>query len=786
QPNYTFTFVNQAFCRYYQKQREDCLGTSFLRTIVEEERGNIIQHLRSLDPQHSVVTFCHRNFTPDSISCWQQWTYRGLFDDEGILIEIQCVGKDITEQREAQLALEEAKRVLEERVEERTAALRHSNEKLRQEILERKRSELALRESEERYRLIADNATDLITRHDPEDGTFLYLSPACKNLLGYEPEELLGQSCYSLFHPEDLPKLHGNHLSVLNEPIVGLVTYRIRRKDGNYIWFETTSQAIQNPKTGKAEEVIAVSRNISDRKEMEQQLRETTALQRAILDGANYTIISTTPDGMIETFNLAAERLLGYTAIEVVGKATPLIFHDLEEIKQRSQALSEELGILIEPNFRIFTAKAECGEVDEQEWTYICKDGTRVPVLLSITALRDSDGNIMGFVGIGNDITQRKQAEQELLMTKERLQYLLSSSPAVIYSCKANGDYGATFMSENAASLVGYQAQEFTNDSSFWTSHIHPEDAPRVFANLPHVFEQEYHTHEYRFLHKDGHYRWLYDEIKLVKDAEGNPVEMIGYWADITQRKQLEEELVKALEKEKELNELKSRFVSMTSHEFRTPLSTILSSAELLEHYSSRWSKEKQLLHLHRIQGAVQHMTQMLNDILIIGKADAGKLEFNPTSVNLIEFCQNLVEELKLTIQTGHAIALHIEDCCVNAIMDEKLLRHIFSNLISNAIKYSEAGSLINFSLNCDEQYAYFQVQDPGIGIPAQDQPHLFESFYRATNVGNIQGTGLGLSIVKKCVNFHRGHIDVVSEENQGTRFIVTLPLDPNPTHSVS
>jgi PAS domain S-box-containing protein len=250
---------------------------------------------------------------------------------------------------------------------------------------------------------------------------------------------------------------------------------------------------------------------------------------------------------------------------------------------------------------------------------------------------------------------------------------------------------------------------------------------------------------------------------------------------EIATRKQVEASIRAALEKEKELGLLKSRFVTMTSHEFRTPLTTILSSSELLERYSHKWSEDKKLSHLKRIQVGVKQMTDLLNDVLLIGKAEAGKLEFNPTSLDLVQFCRDLVEEMELT-SISHKITFRTQAFCTNsqcvtACMDEKLLRHILSNLLSNAIKYSPQDSTINFSFVCQQGCAVFQIEDQGIGVPIADQDKLFDSFHRASNVGTISGTGLGLAIVKKSVDLHGGKIKVSSEVGIGTTFTVSLPL---------
>jgi signal transduction histidine kinase len=215
----------------------------------------------------------------------------------------------------------------------------------------------------------------------------------------------------------------------------------------------------------------------------------------------------------------------------------------------------------------------------------------------------------------------------------------------------------------------------------------------------------------------------------------------------------------------------------MTSHEFRTPLSTIFSSAELLEYYSDRWSEEKKRELLQRIQIAVKHMTRMLDDILVIGKAESGKLEFNPKSLNLNKFCLTLVEEAEVDDPDKHIINFVDQRESNEAVwLDEKLLKHIINNLLSNALKYSPKGSTIQFEISCQLDKIVFQFKDEGIGIPLEDQKRLFELFYRAKNVGTIQGTGLGLSIVKRSVDLHDGTIEIASEVGAGTTVTVTLP----------
>lgn len=253
----------------------------------------------------------------------------------------------------------------------------------------------------------------------------------------------------------------------------------------------------------------------------------------------------------------------------------------------------------------------------------------------------------------------------------------------------------------------------------------------------------------------------------------------------INESKELEEELKKALEKEKEINELKNRFISMTSHEFRTPLSTILSSSELLENYRQQWEEKKQLKHFKRIKKAVEHMTNLLNDVLFFGQAKAGKLDCNPGKLDLVEYSRQIIEDLDINQiknafeqQPGVAINFLTNNTRLVGLMDERTVGHILNNLLSNAIKYSNAGTTVKFTLYSHNKRAIFEIEDEGIGIPSEELSSLFDSFYRCKNVSNIPGTGLGLSIVKKCVDMLQGEINIKSEIGVGTKFTVAIPLN--------
>lgn len=245
----------------------------------------------------------------------------------------------------------------------------------------------------------------------------------------------------------------------------------------------------------------------------------------------------------------------------------------------------------------------------------------------------------------------------------------------------------------------------------------------------------------------------------------------------IREGKQVEDEIRLALQEEKELNELKSRFVAMVSHELRTPLTVVRTSLELLERYGAVASEQKRKDYFQRSRIAIDHMAQMIEDVLTIGKSEAGKLDFKPLPIDLESFCRAIAEEIQMGVGANHHLMLETTDELGEVEIDPGLVRSILTNLLSNAVKYSPLHSRIDFRVFKGTELLNFEISDQGIGIPETDQPRLFELFHRASNVNAIRGTGLGLAIVKQCVAFHRGEISFVSEEGVGTTFRVKLPL---------
>jgi PAS domain S-box-containing protein len=265
-------------------------------------------------------------------------------------------------------------------------------------------------------------------------------------------------------------------------------------------------------------------------------------------------------------------------------------------------------------------------------------------------------------------------------------------------------------------------------------------------------------------------------EQKVQARTEALNSSILKLEEEVKVRKKAEEEAQKALEKERELNELKTKFVSIASHEFRTPLSTVLSSASLIQQYKDKGDFDKVDKHVQRIKSSVNHLTLILNDFLSLGKLEEGKVDIHKEDINVEDFMNEVVEEVKSFLKDGQEIKINCESDIKQIESDSRILRNIMFNLISNASKYSEIHKTITLHCEKKKDAIHFSVTDEGIGIPKEDQKHLFDRFFRASNSGNIQGTGLGLNIVKRYAELLNGNILFKSEYQKGSTFTLEIP----------
>lgn len=371
-----------------------------------------------------------------------------------------------------------------------------------------------------------------------------------------------------------------------------------------------------------------------------------------------------------------------------------------------------------------------------------------------------------------SDVTERKLAHEDLQRaSSEREAILHNALVGIVLSVDRHNQW----VNDKFAEMVGYDREELIGKPS---AMLHPDQALWVQLGREQraaLLATGTSSSVRQLKRRNGELFWVQMEGQCVRKNDPD-AGVIWTFLDITERLQAEHDTQAALEQQKELNTLRSRFVAMTSHEFRTPLSTILSSAELLKYYDERLPKAEKLEIIKTIEDGVQRMKRMLDRVLLLGKVEAHMLEFRPQPVNLLQICQDLVEDTRIHHPLARSeITTDFSQTAADGQFDEKLLRHIFGNLLSNALKYSPQGGSVDFRVVSDAAHTVFEVSDHGIGIPPDEIPHLFESFHRASNVGDIPGTGLGLAIVKNAVDLHGGTIRVASAPGRGTTFTIRL-----------
>ncbi len=351
---------------------------------------------------------------------------------------------------------------------------------------------------------------------------------------------------------------------------------------------------------------------------------------------------------------------------------------------------------------------------------------------------------------------------------------IVEDNPELI--CRFTPDGTLTFVNQAYCRFFDEQPEELIGYS--FMSVIFPDDWAALETQLARLRpEHPVVETKYRVQMPDGDIHWLEWTVRLVVDEAGQPISLQAVGRDVTERQHFEEALQKALASEIELGELKTRFVSMVSHEFRNPLAVMQTNLDLLRHYGDRLTEEQKQQRLDNLQVFIKRMTNLLENLLTVSRGEAGKVEFHPGRLNLLDLCQDVTDEVRTTAPPSLTFRVTGHGECV-AVADSILMRQAITNLVSNAAKYSKPDGTIDVIVDCQPDTFTISVADQGIGIPKKDQARLFEGFHRADNVGAIPGTGLGLLIARLAIERHGGTITFESEEGVGTTFTLTLPRD--------
>ncbi len=372
-----------------------------------------------------------------------------------------------------------------------------------------------------------------------------------------------------------------------------------------------------------------------------------------------------------------------------------------------------------------------------------------------------------------------RESEARVRESQQMLHNLLETMPVrVFWKDRASNYLGANQLYLQDAGVASFDQIVGKIDEDEYATHYRADDQAVMESGIPKVEIEE------QVILADGSTIWVQTNKSPLRDSSGAIIGLIGTYIDITQRKQTEQVLERALNEQRELVDLKSRFISMASHDFRTPLSVILSSSDLLRMQITREFGADQIEPLQkrfqRIDNSVQQITSLLDDVLTVNQSDTGKVEIHSEPIELESFCTAILQEIQVAASADHVIISAFVGTATSIRSDGQLLRQILTNLLSNAVKYSPDGGKVLLNVHCEPERVEFRVQDEGIGIPKDDQARLFEVFHRARNVGDIRGTGLGMAIVKRAVDALGGSIDFESQVGVGTAFVVNLPATPD------
>ena len=513
------------------------------------------------------------------------------------------------------------------------------------------------------------------------------------------------------------------------------------------------------------------------------------ALQSAIFNSANFSSIATDAKGVIQIFNVGAERMLGYTAAEVMNKITPADISDPRELIARAKSLSAELATPITPGFEALVFKASRGIEDIYELTYIRKDGSRFPAVVSVTALRDAQDVIIGYLLIGTDNTARKLVEEEQKKSDQRLRDQQFYTRSLI---EANIDAIMTTDPSGIITDVNKQMEALTDctrdeliGAPFKSYFTDPERAEAAIKLV--LSEKSVTDNELTARARDGKQTVVSYNATTFYDRNRTLQGVFAAARDVTERKRVEAELQQAKAAAESASRTKSEFLASMSHEIRTPMNAIMGIADLLAKTALSPEQDKYVQIFRR---AGDNLLNLINDILDLSKVEASQLELEQTGFSLHDHLEKVMEMVATRAnEKGLALVCEIAPGVPNDLVgDPTRLRQVLLNLLGNAIKFTESGE-VSLRVTQDGNFAVptalrFAVSDTGIGIPSQKLGQVFERFTQAdsSTTRRFGGSGLGLTISRRLVELMGGRIWVESGVGKGSVFSFAAPFEIWPT----
>ncbi|MBZ0276059.1 MAG: PAS domain-containing sensor histidine kinase, partial [Anaerolineae bacterium] len=499
--------------------------------------------------------------------------------------------------------------------------------------------------------------------------------------------------------------------------------------------------------------------DITDRKRVEDALRESETRYRLLAENITDLVIRLDPAANYTYVSPSSRRLLGYEPEEMVGRSGFDFIHP------------DDRPVIQDASIRAITERQPYSPLAVR---FIHKEGRYVWMEISgQSVFSEETGEVMEFITISRNIDAERAAQHALRESEERLRILFESVPDAIFLLTHDGMLSD--VNPAAVTLCGMPREDILGKHFMDLNLIDPTWHGFSENAVLNISSTAPESMEFELLHPDGDRRMI--EVLVHPVTLRGQGYNLAIARDMTLRKRYEESLKNALQKERDLSQLKSRFLSIASHEFRNPLAVIMTSADLLVHYRHKMAESDITDRLIKIQQQVNHLKAIMEDVLELEGLEQGRIRYNPAEGDLDVLCREILDEFRTSPGQTHQLVYTGPDWPKFTTFDPRLMRQVITNLISNAIKYSPKAQSVWVQLEYQDTQAMLQVRDEGIGIPPEELSHLFEAFHRAANVGKIPGSGLGLSIVKQSVDLHNGGVSVESQINAGTVFTVTLPV---------
>lgn len=642
---------------------------------------------------------------------------------------------------------------------------------LAQDITEHYLISEQLRESEQKYRMITENTLDMISRHaDDECSTFLYVSPACYHILGYDVEEMVGTPGYSHVHEEDLARFIQFLQGVREQKNVKeTVVFRCRHKKGHYVWLETTSRYIYNP-SGNVYGYTAVSRDITERKHLEMVLQDNEHRYRSLFENNPSGVCAVDLEGHFISVNSSLEEITGYSRYDLIGQPIMSLFEESSLDRMIHHARLARQGIPQTYELNVY----------RQDGSLFPANITNVPIV--------ANGEVIGLYGIVTEITELKQYIHQIERLSNERSLILNAVSEGIFSIDSEGK--GMFINHAGAMMLGLDIEDSLSDSTRTNQirnwGVQDDDVLGEESSIIQAIRQGKPNQEEEtvFWKKDGSsFITAYQVTPVIDQGEQRGAVIV--FRDITGEK----EIIRAKESAERADRAKSEFLSVMSHELRTPMNGIIGMSGLL---ADTELDEQQQSYLDIVSSSSETLLHLLNEILDFSKVEAGKMTLNTEAINLRLILSNVKELFAFKAQEKQLKLLFEIDESIPEwfIGDAGRIRQVLVNLVGNAIKFTETGSVEvrirplereeGQSATYENLWLEFSVKDTGIGIPIHQQSQLFQPFSQLHPVFNRKygGTGLGLSICKKLVELMGGSIDVNSDENMGAEFYFVLKLE--------